>query len=204
MSPSSPATPVYADPRPWYVRHRLRSLMLTFAAFLVLGAVAASTAFYMTVNRVKQAQPYQVALARVQQAVELQREIGAPIEAGWLATGSTQIAGPADAPFERGEFAFRVHGPEGKAGVRAVLERPVAADVGGSGEPVGQGAWTVVFLDVGTHDRAGGTVVTLVNDKPPVVGADLPEPTAEAKARYGVENLPLPPEPGVAAPSTTP
>jgi len=28
-----------------------------------------------------------------------------------------------------------------------------------------------------------------------VVGAGLPEPTDEAKAKYGVENLPLPPAP---------
>ena len=79
----------------------------------------------------------------------------------------TQVAGPADAPFERGEYAFRVQGPEGRAGVRAVLERPV---VEGADGPEGRGAWTIVFLDVGTHDRAGGTVVTLVEDKPPVVG----------------------------------
>jgi len=194
MNPAPP--PTTSDPRPWYVRHRLRSLMLTFGAFLLLGAISAGTAFVLTVNRTKQAEPYRAALERVQQAVELQREIGAPIEAGWLATGSTQVAGPADAPFERGEYAFRVRGPEGKAGVRAVLERPV---IDGADGPEGAGAWTIVFLDVGTHDRAGGTVVTLVDTKPPVVGADLPEPTPEAKERYGIENLPLPPEPGNAA-----
>ena len=169
--------------------------MLTFAAFLVLGAIAGSTTFILTVNHVKQAEPYRIALERVQQAVELKREIGGPIEAGWLATGSTQLAGPADAPFERGEYFFRVYGPEGRAGARAVLERPVAPGAAKSDTPVATGPWTLVFLDVGTHDRAGGTVVTLVDDKPPVVGAGLPEPTDEAKAKYGVENLPLPPAP---------
>ncbi len=188
---STPAT-APADPRPWYARHRLRALMLTAAAFLALGAVAGSTVFVLTVNRVKRSEPYRVALERVQQAVELQREIGAPIRAGWLATGLTQVAGSADAPFERAEYAFRVRGPEGKAGVRAVLERPVVDTDGGA---VGQGPWTLVFLDVGTHSRAGGTVVTIVNDKPPVAGADLPEPTPEAKQRYGIENLPMPPAP---------
>ncbi len=178
---SSPANPTLESTVPWYVRHRMRALLLTFAGFLVFGAIMGATAFVMTVNRVKRDPGYAVALARVQESVELQREIGSPIEAGWLATGSSQVAGPADTPFERGEYAFRVHGPEGKAGVRAIAERPVVAEGAVSGD------WTLVFLDVGTKSRYGGIVITVVNDKPPVVGADLPEPTPEAKEKYGVE-----------------
>ncbi len=164
---------------PWYLRHRLRALLLIFVVWVLFcSTVFVAVAGYF-IQRTRQSEPFALALERVRADTEMQEALGTPIEAGWLALGSVDE--------DRGyaEFTMQVSGPSAEAGLRVVAEKP-PPETGGGVDP-GGGGWEIVFLDAGVRNEYGGRVVTLVNDKPPT-GRALPEPTEEAKRKYGVED----------------
>ena len=169
---------------PWYLRHRLRALLLIFVVWaLFCSTVFLAVAGYL-IQRTRQSEPFALALERVRADTEMREALGTPIEAGWLTLGSVDE--------DRGyaEFTMRVSGPLAKAGLRVVAERPPPDPGGGAGSGgvgSGGGGWEIVFLDAGVRNEYGGRVITLVNDKPPT-GRALPEPTEEAKRKYGVED----------------
>ena len=168
-----PRGPISADPSdgPWYVRHRMRALLATLGGFLLFGAVVFTVVYVTTVNRLKNSEPYRIAVQRVAEDPAVQRQLGRPVETAWLAAGQVNDATGYT------EMTFRVTGPAGRGTVRAVLERPPS--------PTSE-AWELVFLTVGCYTDSGVEVVKLIEDKPPA-GRQLPEPTPEAKEKYGVE-----------------
>lgn len=74
-------------------------------------------------------------------------------------------------------MTFIVKGPHGNGTVQATAERPPAP----TDEP-----WTFTWLTVATFSDFGVQVVKLVEAKPPT-GRVLPEPTPEAKEKYGID-----------------
>ena len=148
----------------------MRALLLLIAGFLVFGLTVGTTVYVITVNKLKKTEPYRIALEQVVESQQVQRLLGRPVEAAWLAAGQVNDA--------KGytELTLRVKGPTGEGTVRAIAERtPETAD-----EP-----WELVFLDVACYSDFGVEVIELIAEKPPQ-GPDLPEPTEEAKERYGV------------------
>lgn len=170
------ATPAPADAlpadTPWYVRHKMRALLLTFLATTLFFGSILVTVFVLFVVNTRKSAPFQLAFEAVRDSKQVQRELGRPIELGWLALGSSNN----DAGYA--EFTFRVKGPTGAAGVRAIAER----DITDAASP-----WVLVFLDVGTKSDFGSTIITLIEDKPPT-GPDMPEPTPEAIEKYGIQS----------------
>ena len=156
---------------PWYIQHRMRALLLTLAGFLLFGALVFTTVYVATVNRLKTTEPYRLAAERVIADPAVQQQLGRPVETTWLAAGQVNDTTGYT------EMTFKIAGPTGKGTVRAVAERPPAP----TSEP-----WELVFLDVATYSDFGVQVVSLIDEKPPT-GAPLPEPTPEAKEKYGVE-----------------
>ena len=77
------------------------------AAILVAGLLAFTT-FVMRASG-----GYQRALARVQADCEVRELLGAPVEAGWFVSGSTNTTGPTG----HSELSFPVAGPLGKGTV---------------------------------------------------------------------------------------
>ena len=155
---------------PWYVRHRMRALLATLGGFLLFGGVVFTVVYVVTVNRLKDSGPYRMVLERVAGDPTVQRQLGRPVEAGWLAAGQVNDATGYT------EMTFRIVGPAGRGTVRATLERPPAPT---------SSDWETVYLAVGCYTDFGVEVVKLVEEKPPA-GQRLPEPTPEAKERYGV------------------
>lgn len=147
----------------------MRALLLLIAGFIVFGITVATTVYLVTVNQLKKTEPYRLAVERVAQHPAVQAQLGRPIEPTFAAAGQVnQDTGYA-------ELTLRIAGPTGKGTVRAIAEH----------DPHGK-SWELVFLDVATFSDFGVQVVEIINEKPPT-GPDLPEPTEEAKKRYGVE-----------------
>ncbi|MEM6855207.1 MAG: cytochrome c oxidase assembly factor Coa1 family protein [Planctomycetota bacterium] len=156
---------------PWYIEHRMRALLLMLGAFLLFGAIVFTTVYVLTVNKLKTTVPYQMALQQVVDHHAVRSHLGQPVEATWLAAGQVND----DTGYT--EMTFRIAGPTGKGTVRAIAER----DPGNTAS-----VWELVFLDVATFSEFGVQTVEIVNDKPPT-GVQLPEPTPEAKERFGIE-----------------
>lgn len=149
----------------------MRALLLMIGSFLLFGAIVFTTVYVVMVNNLKTTAVYQMA---VQQAVNhhaVRSHLGQPVETTWLAAGQVnETTGYT-------EMTFRIAGPTGKGTVRAIAERDL--DDAAS-------EWQMVFLDVATFSDFGVQTVEIINDKPPT-GVTLPEPTPEAKKKYGVE-----------------
>ena len=156
---------------PWYIEHRMRALLLMLGAFLLFGAIVFTTVYVLTVNKLKTTVPYQMALQQVVDHHAVRSHRGQPGEATWLAAGQVND----DTGYT--DMTFRIVGPTGKGTVRAIAER----DPGNTASE-----WQLVFLDVATFSEFGVQTVEIVNDKPPT-GVQLPEPTPEAKERFGIE-----------------
>ena len=154
---------------PWYIRHRMRALLLWAGGAFGFGLIVFTIVVVVFVNKVKASEPYALALAEVRQSPEVRQALGQPLEPRWLAFGLID----ADAGYS--ELTFTVDGPTGRGTVRAVAEHGL------------QGDWRLVYLSVATFADAGVEVVELITEKPPT-GPDLPEPTPEAKERYGVDD----------------
>ncbi|MEM9420672.1 MAG: cytochrome c oxidase assembly factor Coa1 family protein [Planctomycetota bacterium] len=168
------AAPTPATKLPWYIEHRMRALLIMLGSFLVFGAIVFTTVYVLTVNNLKSTVPYQMAVERVVNYHAVQSNLGRPVEPAWLA------AGQVNDKTGYTEMTFRIAGPTGKGTVRAILERDPADDAS---------EWELVFLDVATYSDFGVEMVEIINDKPPT-GMQLPEPTPEAKKKYGVEDEP--------------
>lgn len=148
----------------------MRALGLTFLGFLLFGGVVFTAVYVATVNKVKETEPYRLALEAASSHHAVRSHLGQPIEPSWRAAGFI------DEAKDEAEVVLRLVGPTGKATVRARAERAFTeAGV----------EWELVFLDVATYSDFGVQVVEIIDDKPPV-GVQLPEPTPEAKERYGV------------------
>ncbi|MEM1028577.1 MAG: cytochrome c oxidase assembly factor Coa1 family protein [Planctomycetota bacterium] len=156
---------------PWYIEHRMRALLLMLGAFLLFGGIVFTTVYVLTVNKLKTTVPYQMALQQVAGHHAVRSHLGQPVEATWLAAGQVND----DTGYT--EMTFRIAGPTGRGTVRAIAER----DPGNTASE-----WQLVFLDVATFSEFGVQTVEIVNDKPPT-GVQLPEPTPEAKERFGIE-----------------
>ncbi|MEM9882808.1 MAG: cytochrome c oxidase assembly factor Coa1 family protein [Planctomycetota bacterium] len=171
--PNPPAAKV-----PWYVAHPMRSLLLTILGFLAFGAVVFSVVAYTTLGRLKQSDPFQLALATAAGHPAVQSALGRPVEAGFFAAGFI------DEAKDEAELTMRLRGPAGTGTVRAIAER---FDPATTPATPARGGWRLVFLDVATFSDFGTQVVDIVNERPPT-GVDLPEPTPAAKEKYGVGN----------------
>ncbi|MEM7626600.1 MAG: cytochrome c oxidase assembly factor Coa1 family protein [Planctomycetota bacterium] len=156
---------------PWYVEHRMRALLALIGGFLLFGATVFTIVFVTTVNRLKTTVPYEVTAERVVEHPGVQNLLGRPVAPTWRAAGQVNE----DTGYT--EMTFRIAGPTGKGTVRAKLRR----DVGVADSP-----WEIVFLDVACFSDFGVEVVSIVEDEPPT-GPELPEPTPEAREKYGVE-----------------
>ncbi|MEM1108691.1 MAG: cytochrome c oxidase assembly factor Coa1 family protein [Planctomycetota bacterium] len=156
---------------PWYIEHRMRAFLVMIATVLAVGAVSFTVVYVTTVNKLKTTVPYRMALEKVVQHRAVQSQLGRPVEASWLAAGQVDEA--------RGytELTLRVAGPTGKGTVRAIAERDPDDDAS---------EWALVFLDVATFSDFGVQTVEIIGDKPPT-GVTLPEPTPEAKEKYGID-----------------
>ena len=156
---------------PWYIEHRMRALLLLIAGFLAFGLAVASIVYVVTVSGLKKTVPFQMAVEQVAQHHAVISHLGQPVEPTWLAAGQVQE----DTGYA--EFTFRIAGPNGKGTVRGTAKRnPQQAD----------SAWQLMFLDVATFSDFGVQTVEIINLEPPT-GQQLPEPTPEAKEKYGVE-----------------
>lgn len=150
----------------------MRALGLTFLGFLAFGAVVFTAVYVTTVNRLKQTEPYRLAVAAATGHHAVRSHLGQPVEPSWRAAGLVnETTGQA-------ELTLRLVGPTGKGTVRAIAARDPAA---------AESAWELVFLDVATFSDFGVQVVEIVDDQPPT-GVEMPVPTDEAKERYGVED----------------
>ena len=156
---------------PWYAVHRMRALLLLLGGFLGFGTAVAVVVFVVTVNKLKTTVPYEMAVARVVDNPGVQTLLGRPVEATWRA------AGQVNEQTGYTEMTFRVAGPTGHGTARAVLRR----DAENPEDP-----WRIVFLDVGCFSDFGVETVEIVTDEPPT-GPDLPEPTPEAKEKWGAD-----------------
>lgn len=149
----------------------MRALLLMIGAFLLFGAVVFTTVYVVTVNKLKTTVPYRMALKDVVDHHAVRSQLGQPVEATWLAAGQVNDTTGYT------EMTFRIAGPTGKGTVRAIAER----------DPQDTASeWELVFLDVATFSDFGVQTVEIINDKPPT-GVQLPEPTPEAKKKYGVD-----------------
>ncbi|MEO0515468.1 MAG: cytochrome c oxidase assembly factor Coa1 family protein [Planctomycetota bacterium] len=156
---------------PWYIEHRMRALLLMIGSFLLFGAIVFTTVYVVMVNRLKTTEVYQMAAQQVADHHAVRSHLGQPVETTWLAAGQVNDATGYT------EMTFRIAGPTGKGTVRAIAERPPGDT---------ESEWEFVFLDVATYSDFGVQTVEIINDKPPT-GPTLPEPTPEAKKKYGVE-----------------
>ena len=171
MSDSTDAatpTPSTEPAQPWYVRNRMRSLLLMFLGVMVFGAIVFTIVLLIFVSKVKSSEPYAMALDQVRQNPELQQRLGRPIEPQWRAAG---VIDDADG---YAELTFRVEGPNGHATIRAVAEHGDAQ------------AWRLVWLQTAVFSQFGVEVIDIIDEKPPA-GPPMPEPTEAAKERYGIE-----------------
>ncbi|MEM6757527.1 MAG: cytochrome c oxidase assembly factor Coa1 family protein [Planctomycetota bacterium] len=172
-TPNPPAAKV-----PWYVAHPMRSLLLTVLGVVAFGLLVFSVVALATMGRLKQSDPYRLALATAAGHPSVQSALGRPVEAGFFA------AGLVDEAEAEAELTMRLRGPAGIGTVRAIAER---FDPATTPATPARGGWRLVFLDVATFSDFGTQVVDIVNERPPT-GVDLPEPTPEAKEKYGVGN----------------
>lgn len=156
---------------PWYVEHRMRALLLLIGAFLVFGTTVFTIVYVTTVNKLKTTEPYKIVVERVAENRGVQNLLGRPVEPTWLA------AGQVNEKTGYTEMTLRIAGPTGTGTVRAKLRRD--ADVSDS-------AWALVFLDVACYSDFGVETIAIVENEPPT-GPDMPEPTPEAKEKYGVD-----------------
>lgn len=156
---------------PWYIEHRMRALLLMIGSFLLFGLIVFTTVWVVVMNNLKATAVYQSAVQQVINHHAVRSHLGQPVETTWLAAGQVNDAAGYT------EMTFRIAGPTGKGTVRAIAERPPGDT---------DSEWQFVFLDVATYSDFGVQVVEIINDKPPT-GVTLPEPTPEAKKRYGVD-----------------
>ncbi|QDT07867.1 Cytochrome oxidase complex assembly protein 1 [Rubripirellula lacrimiformis] len=119
MSPSSPET--MAQPVP--PKSRTGCLLMgigggCLVAILICGGLAA-TGVISVFALLKSSQPYTESLQRAQQNVELQQQIGTPIEPSMLVNGNVNLNN------DDGEanLNYSVHGPNGSAQVKVVATK---------------------------------------------------------------------------------
>ena len=158
-TPTHPGSSASATPpgdAPWYVRHRMRALLMTALIPLVVGLICfVAVSAYLSAGL--RAHPVmRLALREAQASPEVAAAVGANARPGWWVTGGAvpSVEG-GGAPME---MMFNLRGDAGEAGVRVV-----AREAGTDPE-----AWRLTFLDVGLNTDAGQKVVTLVNEERPV------------------------------------
>ncbi len=149
------------DPNaPWFVRHRMRALLVTALIPLAVGLIAFTGVWLWVQSGLKAHPTYAEALRLIRASSEVRAELGDPVEPGFLTTG--KVDGDAGTV----EMMFSLVGASGEAGVR-VFGRDATPDDPNSD------AWVVTFLDVGIKTREGREkVVTLVDDEQPQRFAD--------------------------------
>ncbi len=135
------------DRRPWFVRHRMRALLLLFVSFLAFGAIVGTTVFVVFTGRVKASEPYRLALEQVEADAQVRQFLGQPLEPAWLTIGTV------DGAEHYAEFTFRVKGPRGKGTVRSTAERSDAAS-----------PWRLTYLGVGLYGDFGEHLVEIVDE----------------------------------------
>lgn len=157
--------------QPWYVEHRMRALFAIMGGFLLFGATVLTVVYVVTVTKLKKSEPYRIVVERVVSDELVQRQLGRPVAPTWLAAGQVND----DTGYT--ELTLRIAGPTGNGTVRAKLRCDAAVE---------NSPWKIVYLDVACFSDFGVEMVEIIDDEP-LTGPDLPEPTPEAKEKYGVE-----------------
>lgn len=147
-------------------------LIIIFGIF-GMGALACcgicGGVIYFGANAIKYAPPYQEALAKVRESVEVKDKIGNPIE-------DTPILQGTESKFENGNqsmhFAFKAKGPNGEA--------TVVVDASGRGKDWTLHKCTVTFADGTTQEL--GDPSTAEDEAAPSADADAGEMKEEAPA----------------------
>jgi hypothetical protein len=104
--------------RGWLARNWKWFLPATFAAAVVLAAIAAFGYVQIRSYRYRQNPAYQAAVAEVQTNKQLQERLGQPIvDSDWMPQGAIDVRD--DASIGEARFNFTISGPQGTADVNA-------------------------------------------------------------------------------------
>ena len=139
---------------PWYVRHRMRALLLTALIPLVVGLICFVVVSAYLSAGLRSHPVMGLALRTATASPEVAAAVGSDAGPGWWVMGGEVATVEGDgAPME---MMFNLRGDRGEAGVRVVARE------------VEPNAWRLTFLDVGLENAAGLKVVTLVDEERPV------------------------------------
>ncbi|MFA9477042.1 cytochrome c oxidase assembly factor Coa1 family protein [Phycisphaerales bacterium AB-hyl4] len=111
--------PPSADRPNWWGRN-WKWFVPTMVIVLVLSpAVCCGGMFVFVFGMIRQTEPYQLTMERVERDPEVLAALGQPIESGWLVSGNINYAGGGG----EADLSFSIRGPQGRGTVYAVLER---------------------------------------------------------------------------------
>lgn len=133
-------------------------VMLVVAGICLLAACCGGGIVWIVFGALRESEPYQMALTAVQQDAEVRKELGEPIEEGWITGGSINVNGDGSG---EANFTFNVTGPKGTgtAEVHATRQR---------------GKWRLDTLVVETPERE----IEVIDGGPPAMEPGEPEPDA--------------------------
>jgi Cytochrome oxidase complex assembly protein 1 len=99
-------------PRPNWLARNWKWLVPSGCLFVFLMMIGfAAGVFFLATGMMKQSDVYKIAVARAREHPAVIEALGTPISEGWMASGSTHVAGPGG----EASLAIPIHGPKGKA-----------------------------------------------------------------------------------------
>lgn len=130
-------TQPYAPPPPgqtWIQRHWKLAASLGCLTFIVLALAFIATVFYLISAAVRSSTPYKESVARAQAHPTVIEQLGSPVEASWLVSGSVNVSGPSGTA----DLAIPIHGPKGKGNLYVVAKKSA-----------GEWTYTTVVAEIG-------------------------------------------------------
>ncbi|MEM1213510.1 MAG: cytochrome c oxidase assembly factor Coa1 family protein [Planctomycetota bacterium] len=141
------AVPAQSTRTRWY-HDRGTSLAVAVIILVVISAVGLTLGALINLYLTKRSEPYQQAVATLQQHPEALKRLGGGIEP------STMVMGEIDDAAGVADFVFEATGGSGAAGVRARVEK---TDSG----------WVVTYMDLGLGGAETGQTIAIIGDTPP-------------------------------------
>jgi hypothetical protein len=105
--------------KPWFARNWMWLLPLACLTPVALCAGGITMIVMLVFGVMKSADVYQESLRRVQAHAEVQSELGAPLEPGFLVTGEIEVSGPSG----KADIAYSVSGSRGTGTVYVIAEK---------------------------------------------------------------------------------
>jgi hypothetical protein len=90
----------------------------------VLGVLASVGLFFFAMNVIKKTDVYAEAIKRVQNSAEVQKDLGIPIESGWMFSGTVNYNNGAGSA----AFTAPVSGPKGNATLKVNADKSSGAE----------------------------------------------------------------------------